>query len=118
MENIFQTSETGKAQADGAVTLTTTRSYTIPTNAYRKPGNAPMVNWQLSFFFSATPSNGTFTISVQPPGATGKWIDLATTVTCSDGNQSMTFTALAAAIKITPASLDADKTYDVYAAAW
>jgi hypothetical protein len=48
MENIFQTSETGKAQVDGAVTLTTTQSYTIPTNAYRKPGNTPMVNWQLS----------------------------------------------------------------------
>jgi hypothetical protein len=45
MENIFQTSETGKAQVDGAVTLTTTQSYTIPTNAYRKPGNTPMVNW-------------------------------------------------------------------------
>jgi len=97
---ILSSTLTGKTQADGA--------QEIELGAY---DSARLI--QLQIAVSATPAAGTLAISIKSPGASA-YVDLSHTIDLVNGPYLYQIVAFAAAVKITPASFDADKTYDVY----
>jgi hypothetical protein len=97
---MFNKNETAKTQSDGAFSVLLSAS-------------DHFCRHQVQVEVSATPSAGTLAVAVRSPGAT----DFATL----DGSFDLTGTELlktfgpcfAAEIRFTPASFDADKTYNV-----
>ena len=103
MSKIFAASVTGKKQADGAQTL--------ELGVYDK-----FRQHQLQVELSATPTGGTLDIAIKTPGA-NNFVTLSSLqidLTAGD-NQVVHFGPYyASAIKLTPTSLDADKTYSAF----
>jgi len=100
METVFNNVTDGKTQADGA--------FTVLLGASDK-----FCRHQVQVEVSATPSAGTLEVAIRSPGATN-FVPL-------DGSFDLTGTeflktfgpCFAAEIRFTPASFDADKTYNV-----
>ena len=102
MSEIFGASITDKSQADGPQTITL-------------GANDKFRQHQLQVELSATPTGGTLDVAIKTPGAsqfftlTSKQIDLTST------SLLITFGPyFASEIRLTPTSLDADKTYSAF----
>ena len=100
----FSDSIGGKTQADGAQTIT------VPDGRFFE-------DWQVTLALSSTPSSGAMTVSYREliDGA-AVWTDLPTTIDMVSGPLGVRFTALTDAIKLSPASYDATKTYGAHVA--
>lgn len=97
---LFAASLLGKSQANGAQIIALAAS----DHFYRH---------QLQIELSATPDAGTLTVAVKTPGS-GAFIDLSPVIDLTGGNQLYVFDRFVSHIRLTPASLDSDKTYSVY----
>ncbi|MDF1577679.1 MAG: hypothetical protein P1P81_04445 [Desulfobulbales bacterium] len=97
---LFGASNTAKSQADGAQII-------------ELEADDHFFRHQIQVEVSATPTAGTLTVAGKTPNGT-EFIDLAPAINLTAGAQLYSFTGYYAAIRLTPAALDADKTYSAY----
>jgi len=110
---ILKYSLTDKAQADGDQIISVSDSYTYPSGKGRPPYEKIISDWQVHIVLSATPTNGTIDIGVKTPGASS-FVNLSAPVNLTGDDLLVDFSAVCEEIRISPDSLDADKTYSVY----